>query len=134
MKLTYNGKIIKESEDIGLLEEYKKEYIREERKRLSNLLTKYEKLNEEKAYTLARNPKDTDEMYVEKLNMVNKDFVEEFENLLKEIPLEVVKVDYKDVPNGKIRVRTNDDVISFGALNGEIRNRIPMSSWLKIEA
>ncbi len=134
MKLTYNGKIIKESEDIGLLEEYKKEYIREERKRLSNLLTKYEKLNEEKAYTLVRNPKDTDEMYMEKLNMVNKDFVEEFENLLKEIPLEVVKVDYKDVPNGKIRVRTNDDVISFGALNGEIRNRIPMSSWLKIEA
>ncbi len=132
MKLVYKGVTIKEGSSKEELENVKREYVRDLRVKYSNLLDKYMKLNNERAYVLPRNPKDSDEEYMNKLIMVNKNFVENFEDLIKEAGFNALKITYKDVLNGKIFVKTEDDVISFGALNGEIRNKIPMMGELKI--
>lgn len=132
MKLTYNGKILKESENMDEIEEYRRLYKKEETTKYSKLIDRYLKLEEDRKYVLPRNPKDSDEEYENKVNMVNKEFVEELTSIINELPLTLVKIKYIDVPNGNIRIITDTDNISFGALNGTIRNMIPTMGQLKI--
>ena len=144
LKLVYKDQIIKESDSLEELEQERKMFIRAELHKKDEFQKRWLELYEAKKYVLPRNYDDSVEDYLEKVKLVNNDFITKFENLVSDMGFKIIWVKYKNIPQGFInfKVETSTDlpvdkvgaseILSFTLLGGIITVMAPMLEDVQI--